>query len=271
MLPRCFHAGKSSPSSCVPVELKPVQLVCAGKCKSRADKGISSCHGLRLARSTAAACLLPPPMRGGGKENPNMETNIHHSLEQKQTSHFRNTHSPGRLSLDKTRAPRGAWSKPPSRGLRHLFSLCTPLPPTPKPPQPKAGPSPCAQRGPGGPPLPRSPPAIERPAARQRRLRAGTVDMEKGKKKETNNNNKTFTLGPVPLITTAKPHQGFTLLEGEKATQRCPAPEVLEVGDPHTLSSMAYGLRPRRGAWFFCSVIKSGAWSFPSIPRIALN
>lgn len=98
---------------------------------------------------------------------------------------------------------------------------------------------------------------------------SGRRGGKKTQKKERKS--KTCTLGPVPLITTAKPHQGFTLLEGEKATQRCPAPEVLEVGDPHTLSSTAYGLHPRRGAFFFCSVIKSGAWSFPSIPRIALN
>lgn len=57
----------SCPSSPVPVELKAVQLVRAGKCKSRADKGISF-HGLRLARSTAAACSLLEPMRGGGGE-----------------------------------------------------------------------------------------------------------------------------------------------------------------------------------------------------------
>lgn len=68
------------PSSCIPVELKPVQLVCAGKCKSRADKGVPSFHRLRVARSPAAACLLLAPGRGGGEENPKMETKIHHYL-----------------------------------------------------------------------------------------------------------------------------------------------------------------------------------------------
>lgn len=58
----CWEALR--PSNCVPVELKPVRLVCADKCKSRADKGISSFHRLRLARSTAAACLLLAPGRG---------------------------------------------------------------------------------------------------------------------------------------------------------------------------------------------------------------
>lgn len=193
-------------------------------------------------------------------------------------------------------------SSPPSTGLRHLFSLRAPLPPTPKPPQlaeqlplplpvpPVPGGRACRVGGEGkaprGLPLgaggPRSAAhttsvwvtsshretssKTATPASRKSSQGEGGKKRQKKERKS-----KTCTLGPVPLITTAKPHQGFTLLEGEKATQRCPAPEVLEVGDPHTLSSMAYGLRPRRGAFFFCSVIKSGAWSFPSIPRIALN
>lgn len=68
---------------------------------------------------------------------------MHHYLQQKQTKRFRNTQSPGKwLSQEETKAPRGAWSEQipgelggssaPSTRLRNLFSLLTPLPPTPE-------------------------------------------------------------------------------------------------------------------------------------------
>lgn len=309
------------PSSCIPVELKPVQLVCAGKCKSRADKGIPSFHGLRVARSPAAACLLLAPRRGGGGKKtltwrprfitvsskskpaiseapspqelaePGQNQSTKRSLELAESS------SPGQESWEAAHPhQRGSGTSSASTLLflppkSTAASGAGPCPPAhPHSAQPKGTWGSRRGKAPRGflwdhkdlaelptPPPPGSPPAIERPSSETAvpASRESGRGEGGGKKRQNNNennhNHKTCTLGPVPLITTAKPHQGLTLLEGEKATQRCPAPAVLEVGDPHTLSSMAYGLRPRRGAWFFCSVIKSGAWSFPSIPRIARN
>lgn len=77
-------------------------------------------------------------------------------------------------------------------------------------------------------------------------------ESRQGEENKAKKQHKSCTLGPVPLIATAKPHQDFTLLEGEKGTQRCPAPEVLEVAAPHHLAFMAYGLRP---SWGFFSAL----------------
>lgn len=159
----------------------------------------------------------------------------------------------------------------PSTAPRHLFGLHAPLPPSPKPPQPEEQlPRPCPARGcrakglllqagaEGGGPSPGT--SLGRPSPRTHHLFRATCShsdacepgKQTGRGKKGKKQHKSCTLGPVPLIATAKPHQDFTLLEGEKGTQRCPAPEVLEVAAPHHLASMAYGLRP---SWGFFSAL----------------
>lgn len=142
-LPHCFQAHPS----CIPVELKPVQLVCAGKCKSRADKGIPSFHGLRVARSPAAACLLLASGRGGGKKTLKWRPRFI-TISSKSKPAISETPSPQELAepgqnqehqegpgasrFQQSRAEELGGSSPPSTGLRYLFSLRAPLPPTPK-------------------------------------------------------------------------------------------------------------------------------------------
>lgn len=119
-----------------------MQLVCAGECKSRADKGISSFHGLRLARSTAAARLLLVPRRGGGKENPKNGDQDSSLPLAKANQPLQKHPVPRKAQLGSTKkslnqarcsSPGGlGGSSPPWTGLGHLFSLRTPLPPSPK-------------------------------------------------------------------------------------------------------------------------------------------